>query len=849
MPGIYPLDKTGLLGEPVRQRKPVIFNTGQSPSILTNGYPEGSYMLRNCASVPVIRDNEVVALVGVANKNEDYENDDMQQLTLLIDAVWNILDRWRAEEALRDSERRYRQLIELSQDGILRIDEKGYVVTVNPAACRIFGYSEEELIGLLFSQTYVKTEQATALECLGQLKTVQHERFERTARRKDGSLFPVEVSISALTQGFFQEVVRDITGRKKMENELQERERKYKLLVENQTDLLVEITPLGELLFVNPAFCKLTGKPKEELLETSLASLFHEDDKWLVPFHSGEVSSISRTAYFENRLLTRKGWRWIAWTANTVLDNRKKVVALTCMGRDITENKLAKEELEKANHQLRELDKLKDNFLSTVSHELRTPLTSIKSFAEILLNYDEDRATQREFLNIINEESDRLTRLINDFLDLSKIQAGRMQWQTVELSPADAIQSAVNTSRPLMEKAQLEFSLEIEPDLPLVLCDRDRLVQVITNLLGNAIKFTQENGKITIRAGLNRSADSPIQNYITISITDTGIGIAPEHHQSIFERFGQVGDVLKDRPKGTGLGLPICKKIIENYGGKIWLESSPGKGTTFFFTLPVVKKKAQQAVPVEEAPSTSSASGKKTVLVVDDEANIRRFIRHELRARGHDVIEASGGKEAVDLARKFHPDLITLDIAMPDLSGFDVTAVLKNDPETSRIPILIISVVEDKQKAFTLGANDYITKPISIDILLQRVNSLLKANHRKVLITDDDLNLTRSLEYELKKRGFTTSCASNGKEALAAIDSVRPDLVLLDIIMPEMDGYEVIRQLKNREDTKNIPIIIMTGIEIDGGRVKALSTGATEYIRKSEGFSRLFEVMENLSAA
>jgi PAS domain S-box-containing protein len=848
IPGVYPLDKTGILGEPVRQRKPVIINAVQNPSITGNGYPEGRYKLNNFISIPIFRDNKIVGLVSLANKASDFDKADVQQLTLFMDSVWNILDRWRAEEALRESERRYRQLIELSQDGILRIDDKGYVVTVNPAACRIFGYSEEELVGLLFSQTYLQEEWALASERLSQVKITQSARFERIAKRKDGSLFPVEVSISPLTQGFFQEVVRDITARKKMENELQESERKYKLLVENQTDLLVEVGSRGELLFVNPAYCKLVGLSKEQLLGTPLVTLFHEEDAQYTALQAGPASNTSQTTYSENRLLTQKGWRWIAWTGNAVLDNHNQVVAFTCLGRDITESKLAKEELEKANQQLIELDKLKDNFLSTVSHELRTPLTSIKSFAEILLNYDEDRATQKEFLGIINDESDRLTRLINDFLDLSKIQAGRMQWQTVELSLTDAINSVAATSRPVIEKARLAFSMQIEPDLPPVLCDKDRLIQVITNLLGNAIKFTPENGKISLQARLEKSPAGEKPDLITVSIKDSGIGIAPENHQRIFEKFGQVGDVLKDRPKGTGLGLPICKKIIENYGGKIRVESALGQGTTFIFSLPAVQKPGTPVVQPADIPSGSTQLSGKTVLVVDDEANIRRFIRHELSARGHNVLEARGGKEAVDLARKYHPDLITLDIAMPDLNGFDVTAVLKNDPATNNIPILIISVVEDRKKAYTLGANDYITKPISIDVLLLRVNRLLEGKHKKILITDDDQGITRSLEFELKKQGFNTCSAANGKEALEAVDLHHPDLILLDIMMPEMDGYEVIKTLKNRPETKDIPIIIMTGIEIDGGRVKALSIGADEYVPKTEGFKRLFEVIEKISS-
>ena len=216
------------------------------------------------------------------------------------------------------------------------------------------------------------------------------------------------------------------------------------------------------------------------------------------------------------------------------------------------------------------------------------PVTSIKSFAEILLNYDEDRDTQKEFLSIINDESDRLTRLINDFLDLSKIQAGRIQWQTVELSMPDVIQTAANSIRPLVDKAGLAFFTEIEPGLPLVMGDKDRLTQVITNLLGNAIKFTPEGGWIQVKAWREKGSDGRRKaGVITVSIADTGVGIAAENFARIFEKFGQVGDVLKDRPKGTGLGLPICKKIIEYYGGRIWVESEFGRGSTFFFTLPV----------------------------------------------------------------------------------------------------------------------------------------------------------------------------------------------------------------------------------------------------------------------
>jgi PAS domain S-box-containing protein len=585
------LDIDGVPGKVAAQHHPLIINLerSQKPDLNVNGYPEGQYSLDRYMTVPIYGGEHIAAIIGVANCDQEYSQLDVQQLSLFMDSVFSILERWQVEQALRESEHRYRQIIELSQDGIIRMDDKGIIEMVNPSACTMFGYTEQELIGQTLLKTYLPEEYAESRVHFGQLNPSRPLRFERIALKKDGARITIESSVSPLTNGHYQEIIRDITTRKYMEKELQENERKYRLLVENQTDLMIELDTRGNFLFANPSYCKLVWKTLSEVLSTSFLAAIYPDDKDLINNELVKVSSPPFTGYIEHRLLTHEGYRWIAWSVNAVLDNAGKAQALTCIGRDITESKEAKEELEKANQRLRELDKLKDNFLSTVSHELRTPLTSIKSFTEILLNYEEDRTTQLEFLGIINEESDRLTRLINDFLDLSKIQAGRMKWQTIKLSFADVIRSVTNITRPVIEKTRLNLSVVVEPALPEVMGDKDRFVQVITNLLGNATKFTPEGGDILIKAW---SENDPITNQPTVkvSIKDSGIGIAPEHHQSIFENFGQVGDVLKDRPKGTGLGLPICKKIIEYFGGKIWVESAIGKGTTFIFAIPVVLK-------------------------------------------------------------------------------------------------------------------------------------------------------------------------------------------------------------------------------------------------------------------
>jgi PAS domain S-box-containing protein len=839
----FNLDKTGLLGDAARLQKAVIINSVQTPGLFQNGFPEGDYQLDNYMAVPVLIAREIVAVVGVASKTGKYEQTDIHEIDLFMTSIWNTLERWKAEEALRTSEQRFRQLIECSQEGILEIDQNGTVLMANPAASKMLGYADDELIGTNFAESCLPEDRNLAHQRLLSLKSKSVIRFERPALHKNGSQFAIDVSISPLPQGRYQEVIRDITIRKKMEHELQANEQKYRRLVENQADLVVELNTAGEFLFVNPSFCKLIGKTKVELIGIQSFSLIHPEDKLESNITSGAILKPPHTSYSEHRVNTRNGWRWVAWTSNAVMDNDGTIIAFTCMGRDITESKQAKEELEKANERLRELDKLKDNFLSTVSHELRTPLTSIKSFVEILLTYDEDKSTQKEFLSIINEESDRLTRLINDFLDISKFQAGRIQWKTEEVIVSEVVNSVAFSTRPLLAKNNLRMFVELEPNLPRIMFDKDRLVQVFTNLLGNAIKFTPEGGLVSLK--IKRQSDKT--GFITVSIADTGIGIAPENHSRIFENFGQVGDVLKDRPKGTGLGLPISKKIIENYGGKIWIESQLGNGTTFIFTLPVVPEKSKPALKADNPPQVFQQVGGKTILVVDDEANIRLFIKHELTTKGHNVIEAAGGKEAVELARRHHPDLITLDIMMPGLDGFDVTAVLKNDPQTATIPILIITVVEDMQKAFRLGANDYLTKPISLELLLQKVNFLLAGKQKKIVCVDDDPSILKSLEFELGKCGYSATCCTSGQGALTLISESPPDLIILDINMPEMDGIEFMQNLKNNPQSVKIPVVIMTGIDIDEGRVKALALGADDYVNKSEGFKRLYEAVEKMT--
>ena len=507
-------------------------------------------------------------------------------------------------------------------------------------------------------------------------------------------------------------------------------------------------------------------------------------------------------------------------------------------------------ELESKNAELAQLDELKDNFLSSVSHELRTPLTAIKGSAEILLEEEGvTEETRKQFLTIINSESDRLTRLINDVLDLARYEAGQERWYDEPNSIGDIVESAVAGIQALAIQNNLDVNVSLDSELSDVWCDPDKINQVLTNLLSNAIKFTPENGKIQIFAKesfIDGSAGDG--RVVEIRVSDTGVGIATEDLDEIFQKFKQFGDTPPDVHRGTGLGLPICKEIVDHYGGRIWAESELGKGSVFTFTLPVNQiSSAVESPPADDTASSPAPSNQhRTILVVDDEANVRRLLHHEFTNRGYVVLEAGNGRTAIDLAREHHPDLITMDVLMPIMDGYDATIAIRGDQETKDIPILVISIVEGRERGIEIGANEFISKPFSVDQVLECVSRLLGGEAKKVLVVDDDKALAETIRLQLEQRGFIPSVIHRGNDVLDAIVLEPPDLIVLDLIMPEVDGFDILTEIKRRPETTDIPVIVLSGVEIDGAKVRALSLGAAEFVSKAEGLARLHEEIESI---
>lgn len=486
------------------------------------------------------------------------------------------------------------------------------------------------------------------------------------------------------------------------------------------------------------------------------------------------------------------------------------------------------EETKKAKALAEEANEAKSNFLSTVSHELRTPLTSVLGFAKIIrkrldeklfpLIPQKDKRVEKTIkqvqdnLNVVVEEGERLTNLINEVLDLAKIEAGKFEWNMESLDLKEVTERAIAATSSLFDlKPKLDLQVEFDDSLPKVLGDKDRLIQVLINLISNAVKFT-DTGMIKVK-GSNEGTE------IVLSVSDTGSGIAQEDLDKVFQKFKQVGDTLTDRPKGTGLGLPICKEIIEQHGGKIWVNSDLKKGSTFTFSLPVqdLKDQALKSLNLDllvqqlkqqtsELPPVSNGHT-QTILIVDDEAHIRELLHQELSEIGYETLQASNGKDALEIVRDTLPDLIILDVMMPEMNGFDLAAILKNDPATKDIPILILSIMKDKERGLKLGVDRYLTKPIDTEALFREIDCLLQQGKstKKVMIVDENESTVRTVSEVLANHGYQV-VEANGQNLLKKAKSSNPDVIILNSLLTESN--EDIKTIKFEKGMEHVLFLV-----------------------------------------
>jgi len=463
--------------------------------------------------------------------------------------------------------------------------------------------------------------------------------------------------------------------------------------------------------------------------------------------------------------------------------------------------------LEEANNRLQELDRLKDQFLATMSHELRTPLNSVIGFSEVLMkgHMGELSPGQRECVHNILISGEHLLALINNILDLSKIEAGRMTLDVSAFDVAELLAEVEATIAPLIEKKSQVLRMELADDLPPLVADRFRIKQVLINLFGNANKFTPAGGRITVSC---RLADA---NTMLFFVADTGIGIRPEEQDIIFEEFRQASSPSGAKVKGTGLGLAISQRLVELHGSRIWVESEYEHGATFSFLLPIAGP--PEAAPEQSDETTLPSDGKK-VLVVEDDQQFSNLLALYLRQEGYVPVQHYSGQGVEERAREVQPALITLDIMLPDQSGWDVLRSLKSSPATRHTPVLVISVLEDRKLAVSLGATDYLVKPIYLEDLRVLLNRLAagegETQQVKVLAVDDDPEMSLLLEAMIPDEGYTLLSAYDGDEGLSLAHSEHPDVILLDLMLPGLSGFEVLERLRADAETADTPVIVLT---------------------------------------
>lgn len=495
------------------------------------------------------------------------------------------------------------------------------------------------------------------------------------------------------------------------------------------------------------------------------------------------------------------------------------------------------DELYRRNHllnqqkqQLEEATRLKGQFLSNMSHELRTPLNSVLALSRVLAVQGASRLTtdEREYLEIIERNGRHLLVLINDILDLAKIESGRLEPVFTAVSVEVVVREVVTNLMPLAEQKGLAIIVEAPAPLLPVTTDAKLLRQILHNLVGNAVKFTSQ-GSITVRP-------ATAGETCLITVADTGIGIAPEHVRTIFEEFRQVDGSTSRSYEGTGLGLAIARKAALMLGGDVIVESEPGKGSTFTVTLPLDYGKNSDLSASGAASflpgGPPSAIYRRSILVVDDDPEAVKVITDCLSAEGFEIATALNGADALKLAKTLQPVAITLDLLMPDMDGWEVIRSLKEDPATSGIPVLIVSVAGDRATGSALGAVGMVSKPVDRDSLLEEIGKLTANDSRTVLVIDDSDHDRIIIAALLKEVGMDVIMGINGPNGLAMAQRHLPDLITLDLVMPEMDGAEVLAQLRVDAKTARIPVVIITSKDLEPEEQQRLSSGVSAVLSK-----------------
>jgi PAS domain S-box-containing protein len=573
-------------------------------------------------------------------------------------------------------------------------------------------------------------------------------------------------------------------------------------LIENAPDPVFVSDLEGKILQANDAVSQLLGFRPDELVEQSLSQFISAEEtrEFTAALREVVANGVTRDA----RLNPRSASGEIIPTtlnASALRDADGSVIGAIGILRDMRELDKAREAAEIAN-------RAKSQFLANMSHELRTPLNAIILYSELLQEEAEDLGVTKLIPDLVKicGAGQHLLSLINDVLDLAKIESGKMDLVLENFDVPDMIREVVTTIEPLIRRNGNQFEVHCPDDLGSMHADLTKVRQSLFNILSNACKFTE--GGI-IRLEVSRQGDD--ERRITFRVTDTGIGIDPEKLPKLFVPFSQMDPSSTRRVGGTGLGLAITRHFCEAMGGDIAVESAPGVGSTFTIRLPGRVTASDRTISADGPQAKVGQVRTLTVLVIDDDPAFRDLVTRFLGKEGFQVVTAPDGDEGLMRARQLRPDLITLDVMMPGLDGWSVLAALKAEPALAGIPVIMLTIADDRNKGFALGASEYLTKPLD----RRRLTAILRKYRGRglccsALVAEDDEATRRMLCETLEEEGWDVAEAADGRAALDAVEALRPDLILLDLLMPEMDGFEFLEELRREEANRSIPIVVIT---------------------------------------
>ncbi len=638
----------------------------------------------------------------------------------------------------------------------------------------------------------------------------------------------------------------DISESIEQEREMQRKERRYRSLVEAVSEIVWRAGSNGELIGDTLPWRTFTGQSEDEIASHGWLDAIHPDDRdrTLATWHEAVVR---HDIYkIEHRLRRADGeWRYLSGRGAPVMEDESNIVEWVGIHTDVTARKMAEIELQRAKEAAEAANLAKSQFIANMSHELRTPLSAVIGYSEMLEEEVQDAGMSHMLgdLHKINEAARHLLGMISDVLDLSKIEANRMTVFAEAFSVGSLLKSVADTVTSLIGKRNNTLVIDAPEPLGGMHTDQVKLRQCLFNLLGNAAKFT-ESGTITLRV---RRFEREQRDWIEFAIEDSGIGMTPEQLAILFERFVQADSSTTRRYGGTGLGLSITRAFTELMGGEVDVTSEQGKGSTFIIRVPV-ELPEQAAEPIDRAEMTPRDD---SVLIIDDDPGTRDLVARYLQREGFVTRQASDGKTGLAMAKALHPRVVLLDVMMPQMDGWSVLSAIRADPDLAATPVIIVSFVHEEGLAASLGANDYLSKPIEWDELrtvLARYR--LSAIGDDILVVDDDADTRTRLTAMLNRSGFKVRAASDGAMALTMTEEAKPAVVLLDLMMPDMDGFTVLKQLRAREDWQDIAVVILTAKDITDDERRYLQGEADQILTKGNTtYRELAEQLRGLSPA